>query len=109
MDGTRDGVRPELSIVKDDTGSDTDMSYMVIRDGISDNKWGMTFFIAPADYPIVNNDNYMDTDDNNAGNNGQDSNSSSNNGPGGNDSNCSSGAGILSLIALFAVKRREGR
>ena len=112
MDGTRDGKRPELSIVKDDTGLDTDMSYMVIRDGVSDNKWGMTFFIAPSDYPIVNNDDYVDTDDTsnlNSARSGGGNDDSNGGGPGESDSNCSIGVGILSLAALFAFKRREGR
>ena len=54
MDGTRDGERPELSIVPDisDTSDISDANYIVIRDGKSDNKWNMTFFIAPANYTV---------------------------------------------------------
>ena len=49
MDGTRDGVRPELSIVADHSITQDD-EYIIIRDGNQDNKWNMTFFIAPAGY-----------------------------------------------------------
>ena len=49
MDGTRDGTRPQLSIVEDHvSGTDVDKEYIVIRDGIADNKWKMTFFVAEA-------------------------------------------------------------
>ena len=54
MDGTRDGSRPSISLVSD-SGS-TESSYIVIRDGVSDNKWNMTFFVAPAGY--YDNNNY---------------------------------------------------
>ena len=49
MDGTRDGVRPELSIVEDHSIT-TDNEYIIIRDGNKDDKWRMTFFVAPAGY-----------------------------------------------------------
>ncbi len=49
MDGTRDGVRPELSIVEDHAISQEN-DYIVIRDGNKDNKWKMTFFVAPAGF-----------------------------------------------------------
>lgn len=49
MDGTRDGRRPELSIVEDHSIT-SDNDYIIIRDGINDNKWKMTFFVAPAGY-----------------------------------------------------------
>ena len=51
MDGTRDGVRPELSTVSDNTNT-ASAEYVVVRDGKFDNKWHMTFFVAPADYSI---------------------------------------------------------
>ena len=47
MDGTRDGVRPELSVVEDNSVSQQN-KYIVVRDGELDNRWNMTFFIAPA-------------------------------------------------------------
>lgn len=47
MDGTRDGVRPELSIVEDNSVSQQN-NYIVIRDGEADNRWNMTFFVAPS-------------------------------------------------------------
>ena len=46
MDGTRDGVRPELSIVPDNSVAQQN-NYIVIRDGVTDNRWNMTFFVAP--------------------------------------------------------------
>ena len=60
MDGTRDGSRPELSIVPDVSNTvsaaySPNADYIVIRDGKTDNKWNMTFFIAPRDY-VVNPD-----------------------------------------------------
>ena len=51
MDGTRDGERPELSLVPDTSNAtDGERNYIVIRDGMPDNKWNMTFFIAPSTY-----------------------------------------------------------
>ena len=51
MDGTRDGMYPELSIVSDTSNAtEGDRHYIVIRDGVYDNKWNMTFFIAPGTY-----------------------------------------------------------
>ena len=49
MDGTRDGVRPELSVIEDHT-VESDNDYIVIRDGNKDDRWKMTFLIAPAGY-----------------------------------------------------------
>ena len=49
MDGTRDGTRPQLSIATDHA-IDADKEYIIIRDGIADNKWNMTFFISEAGY-----------------------------------------------------------
>lgn len=49
MDGTRDGVRPELSVVEDHS-VESDNDYIVIRDGNKDDRWKMTFLIAPAGY-----------------------------------------------------------
>lgn len=49
LDGTRDGERPELSIVPDNTVNQEN-SYIVIRDGNQDDRWTMTFFIAPEGY-----------------------------------------------------------
>ena len=59
MDGTRDGLRPELSVIPDNSVSQQN-NYIVVRDGTLDNRWNMTFFVAPAgwqDNPIsVNTD-----------------------------------------------------
>ncbi len=49
MDGTRDGVRPELSIVEDHSIT-SDNDYIIIRDGNKDDRWKMTFLIAPTGY-----------------------------------------------------------
>ena len=51
MDGSRDGLRPELSLVSDTSdATDGERHYVVVRDGVNDNKWNMTFFIAPSTY-----------------------------------------------------------
>ena len=49
MDGTRDGVRPELSVVEDHSIT-SDNDYIIIRDGTKDDRWKMTFLIAPTGY-----------------------------------------------------------
>jgi len=49
MDGTRDGVRPELSVVEDHSIT-SDNDYIIIRDGNKDDRWKMTFLVAPAGY-----------------------------------------------------------
>lgn len=51
MDGTRDGERPELSVIPDNTNVSS-AEYVAIRDGAFDNKWRMTFFVGPANYSI---------------------------------------------------------
>ena len=57
MDGSRDGARPELSLVSDtNSATEGERHYIVIRDGVSDNKWNMTFFVAPSTY-FDNQDN----------------------------------------------------
>ena len=51
MDGTRDGARPEFSLVSDTSNAtEGERNYIVIRDGVNDNKWNMTFFVAPSSY-----------------------------------------------------------
>ena len=49
MDGTRDGVRPELSVVEDHSIT-SDNDYIIIRDGNKDDRWKMTFLVAPTGY-----------------------------------------------------------
>ena len=49
MDGTRDGVRPELSVIEDHSIT-SDNDYVVIRDGKKDDRWTMTFLVAPTGY-----------------------------------------------------------
>ena len=51
MNGTRDGERPALTMIADNS-SEQENSYIAIRDGNADNKWNMTFFIAPANYVV---------------------------------------------------------
>lgn len=101
MNGTRDGVRPELSIVSDNSVTQ-DKDYIVIRDGNDDNKWKMTFFIAPSGY-TVNPDPLPDipaSDD-------KSSKSSGSSGGGG----CNYGHGImaLSVIAMMMINRKKER
>ncbi|MBQ7592717.1 MAG: hypothetical protein IJU48_00010 [Synergistaceae bacterium] len=91
LDGTRDGVRPELSIVSDDS-VDQENKYIVIRDGKLDNKWNMTFFIAPAGF---------------FENPGSERNNNANSGStGGGGGGCSAGMlGIIGLAVVF-MKRK---
>lgn len=97
MDGTRDGVRPELSIVPDNSVSQQN-NYIVIRDGNPDNRWNMTFFIAPSGWQ--DNPNYG----NSGGTSDQQKGTSSSGGGGG----CE--AFGLSLMALMLVMvRRSSR
>ena len=52
LDGTSDGTNPATGIVEDSTPSDWIQTnkFIAIRDGYKNNKWEMTFFVAPADY-----------------------------------------------------------
>ena len=56
MDGTRDGVRPELSVVEDHSIT-SENDYIIIRDGNKDDHWKMTFMVAPAGYKDNGNTN----------------------------------------------------
>ena len=94
MDGTRDGVRPELSVVSDTTNSQ-ESEYIVIRDGKNDNKWLMTFYIAPSQ-EFIN----PDTTNNNNNNN----NMSHESGGGG---GCNAGFGIMIFAAVYAFMKRR--
>ncbi len=53
MDGTRDGARPALYLVPDQTAT-TSNTFMILRDGLKDDAWNLTFYVAPAEY--VDND-----------------------------------------------------
>ena len=93
MNGTKDGERPMLRMVQDKSITQDD-NYIAIRDGNADNKWNMTFFIAPANY-IINPEKSGETISN------------SNSGGGG----CNAGMfGLLAgAIVIFAAARRERR
>lgn len=99
MNGTRDGERPELSIVSDDSITQT-KDYVVIRDGTYDNKWNMTFFIAPAGY--FTNPNVPDR--------GRPRN---NNDSGGSSGGCEALAGVSMLyvpcVMLYRRKKSKAR
>ena len=98
MDGTRDGKRPELSIVPDNSITQQN-NYIVVRDGTQDNRWNMTFFVAPS--------GWQDNPNHGNGN-------SSNSAPEGLSSGSSGGGGCNSLgiaamilgAALLISKRR---
>lgn len=91
MDGTRDGERPELRIVKDES-EDKLNRFLVVRDGEANNIWELGFYIAPVD--TGNGDNNQDNNNNNPNNAGESS------GGGGCDL---SGFGFFSVIILFFV------
>ena len=57
LDGTSDGVNPTTGIVTDETSSELTQinNFIAIRDGLENNKWEMTFFIAPANYTTSSN------------------------------------------------------
>ena len=102
MDGTRDGERPELSIVPDvsnDGLADYNPEYIVIRDGKPDNRWNMTFFLAPANYtvnpdaPVVSRDTKPET----------------NSGGSGSSGGCEVGAGVFALAVIFMLRKLERR
>ena len=99
MDGTRDGERPELSIVPDisDTSVSSNASYIVIRDGKLDNKWNMTFFLAPRDY-VVNPDPSTDIRP-----------VTGNTGSSGGGGGCEVGTGIFALAVIFMLRKLERR
>ena len=100
MDGTIDGTRPALRIVPDvsnDGTSDYNAEYIVIRDGKTDNKWNMTFFLAPRDY-VVNPDVPIDIDIPVIANTG---------GSGG--GGCEMGIGISALAVIFMLRKLERR
>ena len=95
MNGTRDGVRPELSIVSDNSVTQ-DKDYIVIRDGSDDNKWKMTFFIAPSGY-VVNPEPEPEPE--------PDDNTTKSSGGGG----CNSGLGIMAFMMIIAMIRKKER
>ena len=101
MNGTRDGALPEFSLVPDTSSSGLENRFVVLRDGINDSKWNMTFFIAPADY-IVNPD--ITSPDKPVNENVGESG-------GGGGGGCSSfAAGIFACAAfVFAYTKRERR
>lgn len=104
MDGTRDGSRPELSIVRDNSVSQENR-YIIVRDGERDNKWNMTFFIAPAGWQ--NNPEYQ----NNGNTTSRDNSGVSRKGSGGGGGGCALGTGILGFFAAssFFIFRRGRR
>ena len=86
MDGTRDNERPELSIISDDSVAQEN-KYIVVRDGTWDNRWNMTFFIAPSGWQ----------NNNNSGSSGSGGSMGGSSGGGG----CYAGQGIAFLMAAY--------
>ena len=99
IDGTRDGVRPELSIVPDNSVAQQN-NYIVVRDGTSDDRWNMTFFVAPKGWQSNPTNTKTDTNNNNTGSQGV------NGGGSGGGGGCAAFglAGIFAL-SLFAFIR----
>ena len=94
MDGTRDGKRPELSIVADNSVAQQN-NYIVVRDGSNDNNWNMTFFVAPSGWK----DNITHTSPRE---NSQPAGTSSSSGGGG--CYAFNGAAILALLSIIRKK-----
>ncbi|MBQ9564757.1 MAG: hypothetical protein IJU98_04140 [Synergistaceae bacterium] len=88
MDGTRDGTRPTLDIVEDKTNTEENR-FIIARDGSKDDKWNLTFYVAPMGY--TENNNKPVSDDKGG--------SASSSGGGG----CDAGLGALALITAGAV------
>lgn len=100
MDGTRDGKRPELSIVPDNSIAQQN-NYIVVRDGTQDNRWNMTFFVAPSGWQ--DNPNY----NNNSGNTGNNTNNETS-GTGSSGGGCNA-MGMASILAItMLILRRRG-
>ena len=99
MDGTRDGVRPELSVVEDHSIT-SDNDYIIIRDGNKDDRWKMTFLIAPTGY-------YDNPTASGSGSNtiGTGTNSATGTGSSGDGCNLvrSDGLGVSSILLLLAL------
>ena len=106
MNGTRDGLRPEMSLVSDNS-TEQDNNYIVIRDGNTDNKWNMTFFIAPANY-IINPDPIVIVSPDAAASGDKKNTETGGSGGGG---GCNAGlAGLMGFAALvLALRKHEGR
>ena len=101
MDGTRDGVRPELSIVRDNSVVQENR-YIVVRDGYADNKWEMTFFVAPAGWqnnPNRNSNNPVNTISGDRG--------ASAGGSGGGGCAVFSVSALIALSVLFVKRERR--
>ena len=99
MDGTIDGERPALRIVPDvsnDSSNSYNAEYIVIKDGKSDNRWNMTFFLAPANY-TVNPDTSSSIP--------VTTTTSSSGGGGG----CELGLGFAALAAVLILRKPERR
>ena len=101
MDGTRDGKRPELSIVPDNSVSQQN-NYIVVRDGALDNRWNMTFFVAPSGWQ--DNPETPNTNNNTNNNSGSQGVSSGSSGGGG----CS-GLGLAGIVAMMFFVSRSRR
>ena len=102
MNGTRDGVRPELSIVSDDSVTQ-EKDYIVIRDGNDDNKWNMTFFIAPSGY-VVNPDTPAPDIPDTPNTDTENKSTGGSSGGGG----CNAGLGIMALsVIAMMINRKE--
>ncbi len=96
MDGTRDGKRPELSIVPDNSINQQN-NYIVVRDGNRDNRWNMTFFIAPSGWQ--DNPNYGNTSTN--------TDNQTATGTGSSGGGCNAFTAGMMLAAMFIFGRRK--
>ncbi len=103
MDGTRDGLRPELSIAPDNSVSQQN-NYIIVRDGNLDNRWNMTFFVAPSGWQ----DNPTSPDTNNNSGNETGSKGVTGGGSGGGGCEMSAVSGIFGFLgAVFMIRRRS--
>ena len=103
MDGTRDGLRPELSIAPDNSVSQQN-NYIIVRDGNLDNRWNMTFFVAPSGWQ----DNPTSPDTNNNSGNETGSKGVTGGGSGGGGCEMSAVSGIFAFLgAVLMIRRRS--
>ncbi len=113
MNGTRgNDDRPALQIVSDSSNVQQN-NYMILKDGVNDSSWNMTFFVAPTGWSTNNNISNWDNTTSNTTTSRDTSSNSGVSGSSGGSGGCASVSGILlasiSCIALCSFQKRERR